>query len=64
MICKKVSVTVKRHGKKVKVRRRKCRTKLVSGPVMFKMAPKSARAALSRGRVVYATGYSYHSRGH
>ena len=62
MSCKTVTRTVTRHGKKVKVKRQKCTTKLVSGPVKFTAANTSARATLSRRGVVYATGYAYASR--
>jgi hypothetical protein len=55
--CKQVTVTITRKHHKVKVKRQKCSTKLVSGPVKFKTARGSGRASLSRSGVVYATGY-------
>jgi hypothetical protein len=57
--CKTVTRTVIKtiHGKhtKVKVRKQVCTTKTVTGPVKFTTA-SAARAVLSRGRVIYATG--------
>ncbi len=47
------SVTVKVKGKKVK--RKKCTTKLVSGTVKF-TTKGVARASLTRGKLLYATG--------
>ncbi len=52
--CKTVTKTVKRHGRKHKVHRRKCHTRLVRGTITF--TTTAARATLVRGRVVYATG--------
>jgi hypothetical protein len=43
--------------------RQKCTTKQVNGPVEFRTASRSAHAKLSRGRVVYATGYACHTHG-
>jgi hypothetical protein len=56
--CKTITVTVTKtvHGKrkKVKVKKQRCTTKTVTGPVKF--TTSVARAVLSRGRVTYATG--------
>jgi hypothetical protein len=60
--CRTVTRTVTRHGHRVKVRRQVCATRLVTGPVKFTAAAGSARATLSRGGVVYATGYSHQGR--
>jgi hypothetical protein len=58
--CRTVTKTVKKkvRGKtrKVKVTKRVCTTKLVSGPVKFTTSAASYRATLSRGRETYATG--------
>jgi hypothetical protein len=50
--CRIVKVKVKGH----KVKRRKCRSKLVSGTVKFTTKSAVRRASLSRGGVLYATG--------
>ena len=50
--CKVVTVKVK--GKAVK--RKKCTSKLVSGPVKFTTSSAVRRASLTRGGVLYATG--------
>jgi hypothetical protein len=57
--CTVTTRTVTRHHKEVRVRRRVCRTKLVSGPVKFVVAGATTRATLSRRGVVYATGYAH-----
>jgi hypothetical protein len=41
---------------KVRVRHRKCNSRLLSSPVRFVLDGNHARASLSRGRIVYATG--------
>jgi hypothetical protein len=61
--CKPVTKNVVQHGKRVKVTQLQCSTKLVTGPVKFTTASASGRATLSRGGVVYATGYVYTRRG-
>jgi streptogramin lyase len=61
--CKTVTKSVIRHGKRIKVKRQACKTNLVSRPVRFTTASASAHATLSRGGVVYATGYVYGRRG-
>ena len=54
------TVTKKGNGKKRKVKKRvqTCTGKLLSGTVRFTVTAASDRAAISRGRVVYATGIS------
>ncbi len=48
-------VTVRSHGRRVK--RNRCRTRLVSGTVQFKTAvARNARASLARGHRIYAVG--------
>jgi hypothetical protein len=56
--CKTVTVTVKKKGKKHKVHRQKCTSKLVSGTASFTTArsAKIASATLTRKGQVYATG--------
>lgn len=43
-----------RHGKKRRIRRRQCTTRLITRTATFTTTP--ARATLVRGSVVYATG--------
>ena len=43
-------------------KRKRCTTKLVTGPVTFTTAATDTRAALSRHGVVYATGYARDTR--
>jgi hypothetical protein len=50
--CKVVTVKVKGH----KVKRNKCKSRLVSGTVKFTTTSVVRRASLSRGGVLYATG--------
>jgi streptogramin lyase len=57
--CTPVTKTVTQHGRKVKVTRQHCTTKLVTGPVKFTAALAAGRATLSRRGIVYATGYAY-----
>ncbi len=45
------------HGHRHRTPKLTCRIKTVSGPVKFRVARADQRAVLSRGRVVYATGY-------
>jgi hypothetical protein len=54
--CREVTRTIKRHGHKVRVKRRICHGRTVSGIVSFTVAGAADRATLSRGAVVYATG--------
>ena len=59
--CTTSTKTIIRKGKsgthhKVRVRHRSCKGRLVSGPVRFVLDGNHARASLSRGRIVYATG--------
>jgi hypothetical protein len=54
--CKIVTVTVKKHGKRVKKQEQKCTTKTVTGVVKF--TTTQIRAKLTRGQTVYATGTS------
>jgi hypothetical protein len=60
--CRTVTRTVTRHGHRVRVKRQVCSTRLVTGPVKLTIASGSAGAALWRGGVVYATGYSQQDR--
>lgn len=60
MTCTTVTKTIKVHGKKKKVTQKKCTTKLISGPITF--TATASKAALSRGRVIYATGTATGSR--
>ncbi len=60
--CRTVMTTVKRKRKKVRVTRLVCSTKLVTGPVKFKLASGDQRASLSRAGFVYATGYARRAR--
>ncbi len=54
--------TVNGKRRTVKVTQQACQTKLVPGPVNFPAQNAAdAEASLSRARVVYATGYAYHS---
>jgi hypothetical protein len=52
--CTTTTKTVKRHGKPKRTSVQKCTTKLVSSPAKFTAA--SARATISRGSLVVATG--------
>ena len=54
--CHTITKTVTSHRHRHKVKQQKCSARLVSGPVKFTTSPKSAAAAISRGRVTYATG--------
>ena len=54
--CHTVTKTVTSHGHKHKVKHQKCSAKLVSGTVKFTTSPTSVAAAISRGRITYATG--------
>jgi hypothetical protein len=55
-VTKTVKKKVRGKTRKVKVTKRVCTTKLVSGPVKFTTSAASYRATLSRGRETYATG--------
>ena len=61
--CKTVVKRVRGKHKKRPATRQVCTTKTVTGPVMFKTAAV-ARAELSRGRVVYATGVATRTSEH
>jgi hypothetical protein len=61
--CREVTRTVKRHGHKVRVKRRVCRGRTVSGILSFTVAGAADRATLSRGRLLYATGASVSATG-
>jgi Galactose oxidase, central domain len=52
--CRSVTVTVRRGGKRVKVKRQRCSTKIITGTASFTTARADAR--LARGQVTYATG--------
>jgi hypothetical protein len=52
--CKTITTTIRRHGHKRQVHRRKCTTRVLTGTATF--TTTSARATLARGRVIYATG--------
>lgn len=56
--CKTTTKIVKHNGHKVHVKQQKCTGRLVSGTVKFTATGASARASISRGRVIYATGAS------
>ncbi|MDA8069937.1 MAG: choice-of-anchor D domain-containing protein, partial [Actinomycetota bacterium] len=58
--CRAVTITVTRDGKKHRISRRKCTTRLVSGRITFTTA--QARAMLARSGVVYATGMADRTR--
>ena len=60
MSCTTTTKRTKVHGKRKTVKQTKCTTKLVSSPVKF--TASAARATLSRGRVIYATGSASASR--
>ncbi len=60
VICTTTTKTTTVHGKKKTVKQNKCTTKLVSSPVKF--TTSAAKATLSRGRVIYATGTASASR--
>jgi hypothetical protein len=54
-------VKVKRRGRTV--RRKRCKGRLVSGPVKFTTASKPRRATLSRAGLLYATGLASRAGG-
>ena len=54
--CHTITKTVTSHGHKHKVKQQRCSARLVSGTVKFTTSPTSAAAAVSRGRITYATG--------
>jgi hypothetical protein len=56
VVCRTVTKTVLSHGRKHKVTRQQCSTKLVSGPVKFVTNGGSSSATVARGGITYATG--------
>jgi hypothetical protein len=60
--CKTVTTKHKRGHHTAHAAKEKCTTKLVTGPVKFKIAQTGTRATLSRAGVVYATGYAHRTR--
>jgi virginiamycin B lyase len=65
--CRQVTRTVVRKvrgtDRRVKVKRQRCRTRIVSKPVTFR-ARSVRRATLTRGGVVFARGTELHAGGH
>jgi trimeric autotransporter adhesin len=57
--CKTIAKTVGRNGHKHKVKRQKCKGRLVSGPVSFTTDKASGRASVSRAGVIYASGQRF-----
>ena len=56
VVCRTVTKTRTKHGRKVAVKVKKCTTRLVSGTVKFTIASHAVEANLSRAGVTYATG--------
>jgi hypothetical protein len=58
VVCRTVTKKATKNGRRVavKVKVKKCSTRLVSGPVKFTIDKDDVGASVSRGHVVYATG--------
>jgi hypothetical protein len=62
--CRTVTETVKRHGKRDRVKRLRCVTRHVAHPFKLKTTGRTVRrATVTRNRATYATGTSARSRG-
>jgi hypothetical protein len=61
--CREVTRTIKHLGHKVRVKRRVCHGRTVSGIVSFTVAGAADRATLSRGARIYARGASVSTAG-
>ena len=55
-ICRTVTRSVTRHGHRVRIHRRRCSVRIISGTLRIVLDRPQVSVRLTRGRVVYATG--------